>query len=258
MKPGLLSAIARFYDINNTKFMLKEFYSGPDDCVAITAEQGSLFAKEVAGDFNPIHDVDSKRFCVPGDLLFAIVLEKYGLSKTMNFTFTGMLGHDITLDFPATDEAQFDINGSHNKTILKVDRDGERSTDQAMIDALIRDYVAFSGHNFPYVLVPLMKKQNGMINLSRPLVIYDSMCLEFKHLNFTHPKVEMLEPELSINGKRGEAHLHFQIKSDDEVVGSGYKKITITGIREYEEGPMQDFVDNYLARKDKYLASVAT
>lgn len=69
-----------------------------------------------------------------------------------------------------------------------------------------------------------MKKQNGMINLSRPLVIYDSMCLEFKHLNFTHPKVEMLEPELSINGKRGEAHLHFQIKSDDEVVGSGYKK----------------------------------
>jgi len=52
--------------------------------------------------------------------------------------------------------------------------------------------------------------------------------------------------------------LHFQIKSDDEVVGSGYKKITITGIREYEEGPMQDFVDNYLARKDKYLASVAT
>ncbi|MEO1880948.1 MAG: DUF3581 family protein, partial [Methylococcales bacterium] len=72
--------------------MLKEFYSGPDDCVAITAEQGSLFAKEVAGDFNPIHDVDSKRFCVPGDLLFAIVLEKYGLSKTMNFTFTGMLG----------------------------------------------------------------------------------------------------------------------------------------------------------------------
>ena len=235
---------------------LKEFYSGPNQYTEITATQGSLFAKEIANDFNPLHDVEAKRFCVPGDLLFAIVLEKYGLSKKMTFTFTGMLGHDITLDFPETDGAQFDINGSNNKTILKVERSGETSTNQAMIDALIRDYVAFSGHNFPYVLVPLMKKQKGMINLSRPLVMYDSMCLEFKHLNFTHPKVEMLEPELSVNGKRGDAHLHFQIKSDDEVVGTGFKKIVISGIREYEEGPMQDFVDNYLARKNAYLESI--
>ena len=236
--------------------LLKEFYSGPNQCTEITATQGSLFAKEIANDFNPLHDVEAKRFCVPGDLLFAIVLEKYGLSKKMTFTFTGMLGHGITLDFPETDGAQFDINGSNNKTILKVERSGETSTNQAMIDALIRDYVAFSGHNFPYVLVPLMKKQKGMINLSRPLVMYDSMCLEFKHLNFTHPKVEMLEPELSVNGKRGDAHLHFQIKSDDEVVGTGFKKIVISGIREYEEGPMQDFVDNYLARKNAYLESI--
>jgi len=236
--------------------LLKEFYSGPNQCTEITATQGSLFAKEIANDFNPLHDVEAKRFCVPGDLLFAIVLEKYGLSKKMTFTFTGMLGHGVTLDFPETDGAQFDINGSNNKTILKVDRSGDISTDQSMIDALIRDYVAFSGHNFPYVLVPLMKKQNGMINLTRPLVMYDSMCIEFKHLNFTHPKVEMLEPELSVNGKRGDAHLHFQIKSDDEVVGTGFKKIVISGIREYEEGPMQDFVDNYLARKNTYLESI--
>ncbi|KAF3983219.1 MAG: DUF3581 domain-containing protein [Methylococcales symbiont of Hymedesmia sp. n. MRB-2018] len=236
--------------------MLKEYYSGSDNCTAITAEQGSLFAKEVAGDFNPLHDVDAKRFCVPGDLLFAIALEKYGLSKTMNFKFTGMLGHNITLDFPVTEDDHFDINGSNNKTIMKVARDGDKITDDVMIDALIRDYVEFSGHNFPYVLVPLMKQQNGMINLTRPLVMYDSMCLEFNHLNFTHPKVEMLEPELSINGKRGDAYLHFQIKSDDEVVGKGYKKIVISGIREYEEGSMQDFVDNYLARKDAYLEAV--
>ncbi len=236
--------------------MLKKYYSGSNDCTVITAEQGSLFAKEVAGDFNPLHDVDSKRFCVPGDLLFAIVLEKYGLSKTMNFKFTGMLGHNITVDFPVTEEDHFDINGSNNKTILKVEREGEKSSNDAMIDALIRDYVEFSGHNFPYVLVPLMQKQRGMINLTRPLVMYDSMCLEFDHLNFTHPKIEMLKPELTINGKRGNAHLHFQIKSDDEVVGKGYKKIVISGIREYEEGPMQDFIDNYLARKDAYLKAV--
>ena len=232
---------------------LKDFYSETNNCTEITAEQGSLFAKEIARDFNPLHDIDAKRFCVPGDLLFAIVLEKYGLSKKMHFTFTGMLGHGVTLDFPETDGPQFDINGSNNKTILKVERSGEISNNDAMIDALIRDYVAFSGHNFPYVLVPLMAKQNVMINLTRPLVMYDSMTLEFEHLDFTHPKVEMLDPELNVNGKRGDAHLHFQIKSDDEVVGTGFKKIVISGMREYEEEPMQDFVDNYLARKNTYL-----
>jgi hypothetical protein len=234
---------------------LKEFYSGTDDLIKITAEQGSLFAKEIANDFNPLHDIDAKRFCVPGDLLFSIVLEKYGLSKKMNFTFSGMLGHGVTLDFPETEEDQFDIIGSHGKTILKIERSGERSLNDSIIEALIRNYVAFSGHNFPYVLVPLMAKQNVMINLTRPLVLYNSMTLEFEHLNFTQPEIEMLEPELSVNGKRGEAHFNFQIKSEGEVVGSGFKTIVISGMREYDEGPMQAFVDEYLARKNAYLNS---
>ncbi|MCK4842542.1 MAG: DUF3581 domain-containing protein [Methylococcales bacterium] len=232
---------------------LKEFYSGTDDRLNISAEQGSLFAKEMANDFNPLHDMDAKRFCVPGDLLFAIVLEKYGLSKEMTFTFTGMLGHGVTLDFPETDADQFEVDGSNGKIILQVKRSGERVQDKALVEAVIRDYVAFSGHNFPYILVPLMAKENVMINLTRPLVMYDSMTLEFDHLDFDKPKVEMLDPELIVNGKRGVAHFNFQIKSGDKVVGKGFKKIVISGMRQYEEGPMQAFVDNYLARKETYL-----
>lgn len=235
---------------------LKEFYQETRDYIKITAKQGSLFAKEIANDFNPIHDENAKRFCVPGDLLFSIILEKYGLSKEMVFTFSGMLGDGVPLDFPDTDKDQFDIVGTNNKTILKIDRKGEISENEEMIDALIREYVAFSGHNFPYVLVPLMAEQNVMINISRPLVLYESMSLVFSHLNFKHPKVEMLDPELSVNGKRGDARLNFQIKSDDEIVGKGFKKIVISGVREYEEGPMQAFVDNYLARKETYLNSM--
>ncbi len=236
---------------------LKEFYSGSNSNTEITPKQGSLFAKEIAQDFNPIHDVESKRFCVPGDLLFSIVLEKYGLSKNMNFIFAGMLGHGgITLDFPETDSDLFDVNGSNDKTILKVERSGEISSDATMIDALIKGYVAFSGHNFPYVLVPLMANQNVMINLARPLVIYKSMSLKFDHLDFTQPTVEMLEPEFKFKGKRGDAYLHFQIKSADEVVGTGFKKIVISGILEYDEVPMQEFVDKYLGRKEAYLESI--
>jgi hypothetical protein len=235
---------------------LKEFYSGPDDCVTITAEQGSLFAKDVAKDFNPLHDVDAKRFCVPGDLLFSIVLEKYGLSKNMEFVFAGMLGHGVTLNFPKSEENQFDVDGSHKKTILKVNRSGEINKDAEMIDALTQDYVSFSGQNFPYVLVPLMAEKNVMINLTRPLVMYASMTLAFDHLNFTDPKVEMLPPELNVDGKRGEAYFRFQIKSGDDVVGKGFKRIVISGMKEYDEEPMQAFVDNYLARKNAYLGTV--
>ena len=234
---------------------LKDFYSGSSDCIEITAEQGSLFAKDIAGDFNPLHDIDAKRFCVPGDLLFAMVLEKYGVSKKMKVSFTGMVGHGLTLNFPDVEDDDIEIIGSNDKSILKVQRSGELSTDEGLIEALIRDYVAFSGHNFPYVLVPLMEKANTMINIARPLVMYDSMTLEFERLDFSNPKIEMLEPELSVNGKRGDAHLHFQIKSGEEVVGKGFKKIIISGVREYDEGPMQEFVDNYLARKDAYLSA---
>ncbi len=238
---------------------LKAFYSGPNDCIKITPEQGCLFAKDIANDFNPLHDVESKRFCVPGDLLFALVLHKYGVSKKMNFTFAGMLGHGgVTLDLPETDAEQFEVQGSHGKTILKVDRQGPSTQEESLINPLIRNYVAFSGYNFPYILVPLMAKQNVMINIKRPFVIYDSMSLEFDHLDFTDPQVEMLDPELQVNGKRADAYFKFQIKSGDEVVGKGFKKIVISGVREYEEEPMQEFVDNYLARKNIYLDSITS
>ena len=233
---------------------LKKFYSGSNDSIKITAEQGSLFAKEIANDFNPLHDVGAKRYVVPGDLLSSIVLEKYGISKKMQFNFMGMLGGDgIALNFPETNADQFEVIGSNNKTILGIERSGERITDKLVVEALIRNYAAFSGYNFPYILVPLMAKHKVMINIARPLVLYESMTLEFEHMNFTDPKVEMVDPDLRVDGKRGDAHFNFQIKSGDEVVGKGFKKIVISGVREYEERPMQEFVDNYLARKEIYL-----
>ena len=233
---------------------LKEFYSIDDGSVVITAQQASLFAKQVAKDFNPLHDPDAKRFCVPGDLLFSLVLEKYGLSEKMHFTFAGMVGHAVKLNFPDTDADQFDIKDNNDKTYLHIERSGDVDQNESMIEALVRDYVAFSGHNFPYVLVPLLEKENVMFSLDRPLVIYENMNIEFNHLNFNNPRLEMLEPELEVNGKRGSARLHFQIKSDDEeVVGSGLKKLTISGLRQLEAEPLQQFVDNYLARKEQHL-----
>jgi uncharacterized protein DUF3581 len=234
---------------------LKDFYSIQGDDVSIDAEKASMFAKEVAHDFNPLHDIDAKRFCVPGDLLFALALEKYGLSQTMHFIFSGMVGHDVLLNFPDTDAEKIDVNDHQGKTYLQVERSGNLSRDSALIESFTRDYVAFSGQNFPYVLVPLLAQENVMFNLNRPLVIYESMTLSFHHLDFRQASVEMLEPKMEVNGKRASAFLHFQIKADGRKVGKGVKKLAISVSSSYEPEPMQTFVDGYLTRKNNYLAN---
>ncbi|MEY4719197.1 MAG: hypothetical protein RL563_1815 [Pseudomonadota bacterium] len=235
---------------------LKDYYDLQDGCVRISAQQASQFAKEVAHDFNPLHDVDAKRFCVPGDLLFSLVLAKYGLSENMHFTFSGMVGDSVALNFPDTDADAFDVTDNQGKTYLQIQRSGAITHDKTMIEALILDYVAFSGQNFPYVLVPLLAKEQVMFNIDRPLVIYESMTLNFKRVDFDQPKLETLEPVMEVNGKRATTFLHFQITSGDEVVGTGFKKLAVSGLREYEAEPMQAFVDDYLARKHGCLSQL--
>jgi Protein of unknown function (DUF3581) len=234
---------------------LNDFYTTQNGDVSIDAEQASRFAKEVAHDFNPLHDSDAKRFCVPGDLLFALVLEKYGLSQTMHFIFSGMVGHDVLLKFPDTDADKIEVNDNQGKTYLQVERSGIISRDSALVESFIRQYVAFSGQNFPYVLVPLLAQENVMFNLNRPLVIYESMTLSFDRLDFRQASVEMLEPKMEVNGKRTSAFLHFQIMADGHKVGTGVKKLAISVASSYEPEPMQAFVDGYLTRKNNYLAN---
>ncbi|MCK5898090.1 MAG: DUF3581 family protein, partial [Methylococcales bacterium] len=166
---------------------LNKFYTIHERQVLISAEQASHFAKDIARDFNPLHDPDAKRFCVPGDLLVSLVIAKYGLSQKMQFTFSGMVGHDIYLNFPETDDDYFEITDNNQKAYMKVHRSGNKIHDEGLLEGFIRDYVAFSGPNFPHILVPLMAEQNVMINTTRPLVIYESMVFEFESLNFLTP-----------------------------------------------------------------------
>jgi hypothetical protein len=235
---------------------LKEYRRFQEGNVSIDAEQASRFAKEVAHDFNPLHDEDAKRFCVPGDLLFGLALEKYGLSQTMNFIFSGMVGEGVWLNFPDTDADKIEVNDTQGKTYLHIERSGTISHDTALIESFTRDYVAFSGQNFPYVLVPLLAQENIMFNLNRPLVIYESMALSFNHLDFHHASVEMLEPRIEVSGKRASAFLHFQIKADGKMVGKGVKKLAISVASSYEPVSMQAFVDGYLSRKNDYLSNL--
>ena len=69
---------------------MEKYYHLENSKLSFTRQQASDFAKLVAGDFNPIHDPESKRFCVPGDLLFAVIIRHYGLRQVMGFSFSGI------------------------------------------------------------------------------------------------------------------------------------------------------------------------
>lgn len=231
---------------------LDPFHSKENGFIRISAEQASDFAKGISDDFNPIHDPGSRRFCVPGDLLFALALSNYGISQNMSFRFKGMVGALTPLAFPESNDQHLEIVNDKGKEFLDVERSGEVSHNPDLIEAMIRNYVVFSGHNFPGILVPLMAEHEVMINPARPLVIYEGMSFNLEHLDFSNPELELSEASLQVSGKRGDAELHFNITDAGRPVGTGLKKLVLSGLREYEEPVMQGMCDQYHLRKQGY------
>lgn len=233
---------------------LAPFFNQQEQSIRVSAEQASAFAKQVASDFNPIHDVDAKRFCVPGDLLFALVLNQYGLSQTMNFTFEGMVGNGIELIFPDQVENVFDINDSKDKHYLTVAKSGDVSRNEKQIEAFVRSYVAFSGLNFTHVLVPLMEQHQLMINPARPLVIYESMAFDIEHFDFESLELKLVDSQLVVDGKRGDVTLSFELLGNGKRVGTGTKKLVMSGLRTFEQEAVDGMCQLYQQRQQQFAA----
>ena len=228
---------------------LQSFFSQNGNQLSISAEQGSQFAKQICNDYNPIHDVESKRFCVPGDLLFALTLNNYGLSQHMRFDFSGLVPADKELLFPEWNTSELSITDSREKIYLNAYRKGDVSQQQSAIEHLVRSYVEFSGHSFPYILVPLMQQHQVMINTARPLVMYQSMSLSLDQLDISSPEVKFLDAQMEADGKRGNVTLQFSINDGEKAIGHGEKKLVLSGLREYDQQVMDQLILDYEARK---------
>jgi len=233
---------------------LDQYYAIVDQQqVRISAEQGSAFAKDVAGDFNPIHDPSAKRFCVPGDLLFAIALQRYGLNQKMAFEFLNLVSADTILNYPTdhsgSEGANIDVNCDRNKTALTMKYSGERCMDSAKIEPVLRSYVQFSGQNFPHIFVPLMQEKNVMINPQRPLVMYQSMSFELQTLDFEKLEIKLSESSLTSAGKRGNVTLGFSFLDNGKQIGSGTKRLVLSGLREYDQLAIERLCADYEASK---------
>lgn len=232
--------------------LIEDYFNNQEGKVCFTREHASNFAKQIAGDFNPLHDTDSKRFCVPGDLLFSIILSKYGLSQHMEFGFLGMVVDGVELNFPAPSPHLL-ISDSNGKEYLSAERTGENSMDSSLIRNLTRSYVGFSGHTFPHLLVPLMQKNKVMINPDRPMVIYQSMTIDLDTLAIKEPTLEIDRTELELVGKRGNVLFAFNIIEAGKIVGRGRKHMILSGLREYDQSSIDKVIELYAQRKNEFL-----
>ncbi|MCL9783767.1 DUF3581 domain-containing protein [Vibrio sp. S4M6] len=236
---------------------LTPYFLKKDDQFQFTRQQASHFAKKVAGDYNPIHDEDNKRFCVPGDLLFAVLLQKEGISEKMRFDFSGMVGDGIGLRIENKNDNQSVVVDENGKEYLTVERQGSVNTDAEFIEHVVTNYVQFSGMNFPHIMVPLMEQEQMMINCQRPLVIYESMEVEFNRLDLHKPQVDFTGATFDVDGKRGVVTLNFAFMENGEVVGNGVKRMVASGLKPYEHDAVADLVTRFNARKESFLADVA-
>jgi hypothetical protein len=231
---------------------LNDYFRSEGDRVHFSRQQASDFAKNIAGDFNPIHNPDAKRFCVPGDLLFAVALHHYGLSQKMRFVFSGMVTDEAVI-FPETTSGNITISDESGKQYLTIEREGETTTNPALINELTRNYVSFSGQTFPHILVPLMERNSVMINPERPLVIYESMVIDMERLDAVAPTLELANSRLDVDGKRGNATLEFNLVSEGEIIGRGAKSMVLSGLREFDAAQVSALVDEYATWKEAYL-----
>ena len=233
--------------------LISNFYQFASGQVSFTRQQGSDFAKQIADDFNPIHNTDAKRFCIPGDLLFSVILANYGCSEKMHFSFSGMVTDEVILNLPS-DGSNLQIVDDSGKEYLSIDKSGYQSNNDNLIDSLTRSYVSFSGQTVPHILVPLMKTQDVMLNPSRPMAMYKSMLIDLDNLDFSDVVLELDEEKthFEVNGKRGTICLAFKLLSNDTVVGRGEKHMVVSGLQPYDESAMNAVIAEYEDWKRDY------
>jgi len=234
-----------------TSLKLESYYKVTGKLLSFSRQQASAFAKGEAGDFNPIHDVDARRFCVPGDLLFSVALHYLGLYQSMSFEFLQLVTDSHELEI-VREEDHFVLKDSSGRSYLQVVVGGERSGDPGLIAELSRAYIEFSGVTFPYLLVDLLRDNDVMINPSRPLVMYKSMAFTLDHFTVGELSLDYTGGVLSADGKKAKVGLPFGIQSGGQKIGHGNKEMLLGGLRPYNDESMNALVEDYNTIKGNF------
>lgn len=233
--------------------LIDQYHSETAGQIVFTRQQASNFAKDIADDFNPLHDVDAKKFCVPGDLLFSLVLSRYGINQHMAFSFSGMVTDNTALNFPEASPA-INIVDNNDKQYMTIERNGDNTANPSLINSLTKNYVSFSGKTFPHILIPLLEQQQVMINPARPMVIYESMLIALDRLDIDNIELALDQERTSLetSGKRGKVCLAFNLLSEGEIIGRGEKHMVLSGLKPLDKPAADALIADYSQRKIDY------
>ena len=221
---------------------LESFQTRDGNKLCYSQEQASRFAKEIAGDFNPLHDIGSRRFCVPGDLLFVTLLSMYGVATRTQVEFSNMVDDQMEFELPAEVDEEFELVDTRGKSCLTLTFSGERERNARLVSSILENYVKFSGKTFPDILVAQMQENNVMINPARPLVIYKSMQISLQDgaadaLQASASKkleLQLASSDMAIEGKKATTNLNFELLIDGSKIGEGNKVMLLGGLRDYD------------------------
>ncbi len=171
----------------------------------------------------------------------------------MRFDFSGMVSDGVALHIEDKGDTESSLLDEKGKEYLHMSHHGEVNHDPDFIEHVVKNYVQFSGMNFPHIMVPLMEEQQMMINCQRPLVIYESMEIEFDRLDISHPEVVYSGATFDVEGKRGVVTLNFDFKEDGIIVGKGVKRMVASGLRPYVQEDVDALVARFFECKEAFL-----
>jgi len=186
--------------------------------------------------------------------MFSFVLLHYGLSAHMTFRFRAMVDADEPVHCPPDEGDSLALTDRRGGVFMEAEREGEQTRDRQAVEAFMRQYVAFSGRTFPHYLIPVLAENRVMFHPDRPMVIYDSMGFTLDTFDFGLPELELESAALDARGKRGDVVMRFSISEGSRGLGSGWKKIVMSGLREYDEAAMNDFIEKFNRHRAHYEA----
>ena len=234
---------------------LQQYFQYENEQYFFSRQQSSDFAKHIAHDFNPLHDIEARKFCVPGDLLFSLILFHAGLYQKMKIVFSDIVNDQSRIRVKDDQKGQLQLVDKRGKTCVTCDYQGEALRNDTRVNHFAHQYVRFSGTAFPHLLVPLMQEKQLMVNPQRPLVMYESMEVVLQQLDFTQIKLSLTESRFSVNGKRGQVALDFDLQTlEGEKMGHGCKFMLLGGLKPYDQQQVDAMVAEYEQRISHFCA----
>jgi hypothetical protein len=84
------------------------------------------------------------------------------------------------------------------------------------------------------------------------MVMYQSMSIDLDTLDAESVTLQLAKTSLTIDGKRGDAWLEFDLLSNEKVIGRGKKHMLLSGLRSYEQETIDTMVNQYRESKLNY------